>query len=192
MFNLKKLLSNPKLTEILALLFYLSVSIFSGFYLVKSCINNESILRTIALLLGFLLFITNTVFKWGKLTNPNLSDETNNQPKNKLFSKQWYSENLGAIITMIMGMSVLLILLIILIVNGDWNKTYTVSDPKFEILNYWSIILFEFGWLLDSLKKFPKLQKILDNQLSSLLSTITVLSAFIMYMIYAVHITEVP
>ncbi len=193
MFNLKKLLFNPKLLSKIFLLFlYLSFSIFCGFYLVKICINHESISKIISWLVWFLACIINTGLKWRDLTTEHLTPEIDGKTKNKLFSKQWYSENLWAIIIMIISISVMIILLAILTINGYWNTKYVVSDPKFEVINDLGSILLGIYWLCESLKEIPRFHNILNSKVANYLINIAVFSASIMFIIYSFTLTEVP
>ncbi|EAZ89135.1 hypothetical protein [Crocosphaera chwakensis] len=192
MFNLKKLLSNPKLlSKLFWLLLLISFSIFCGFYIVQSYMNHEAISKIISWLIPFIVFIINIVLDWREMTNPNLLNETSDKPKNKLFSKQWYSENLWAIIMMIISISTMIILLIILTISGYWNITYIISDPKFDIINDWSFILLGIVGLLSSLERVERFKTILNNQFFRPLQIIISFSAFILYMIYTVNLTEV-
>nr|MDJ0601525.1 hypothetical protein [Crocosphaera sp.] len=112
--------------------------------------------------------------------------------KNKLFSKQWYSENLWAIIIMIISISVMIILLAILTINGYWNTKYVVSDPKFEVINDLGSILLGIYWLCESLKEIPRFHNILNSKVANYLINIAVFSASIMFIIYSFTLTEVP
>ncbi|MGK7940522.1 MAG: hypothetical protein AB4062_10320 [Crocosphaera sp.] len=133
--------------------------------------------------------------KWFDIIKPSPPKEIDKKPKNQIFSKQWYLENLGAIITMIMGISVGIILLIIVTINDGWTTSYTVSDPKFDIIIDLCYLLLGVCFLLNSLGKIPKLQevpnfqKILDSKVLSLLQAVLAFSAFIMYMIYTSNLT---
>ncbi|EAZ89136.1 hypothetical protein [Crocosphaera chwakensis] len=192
MFNLKKLLSNPNFSYVIGLLFCLYFSIFLGYDLVKNRINHEAILKIINSLVWLTVFIFETALKWHDLTKPNLSQEIDKKPKNKLFSKKWYLDNLPLIIIMIMGMSVMINSLIILTIYDGWNTNYIVSDPKFNIIKDWSFILLGVFAISDSLKKIPKFHQIIDSKLLSLLQAVLAFSIFMLYLIYTSNLIESP
>ena len=94
-----------------------------------------------------------------------------------------------------MGMSIMIILLIIVTINYGWTTKYMVSDTRFDAIGDWCYILLGVCFLLNSLRKIPKLQevsnfqKVLDSKLLSLLQAVLAFSAFIMYMIYTSNLT---
>ncbi|MGK7940521.1 MAG: hypothetical protein AB4062_10315 [Crocosphaera sp.] len=137
-------------------------------------------------------FIINTVLQWRKLKQTHLSDETDDKTQNKLFSKQWYLDNLSAIIIMIISISLMITSLIILTIIGYWNTTYIISDPKFEIINDGSSILLAVSCLLYSLERVERVKSFLDNKFFRSLKIIMIFSAFLWSIIYASNLTEVP
>ncbi len=192
MFNLKKLLFNPNFSNGIFFLLYLSLSIFFGYNLVKSCIYYEATSKILFLLVWLIVCIVEAALKWHNIIKSSPTKEIDKKPENQLFSKQWYSENLPSIIIMIMGMSIMIILLIIVTINYGWTTSYTVSDPKFDIINDWSSILLGVCCLLYSLERVERVKSCLDNKFFRSLKIIMIFSAFILSIIYASNLTEVP
>ncbi len=201
MFNLKKLLFNPNLSNVISLLIDLSLSIFLGFYLLKGWNNHAAVSTVISALILLIGSIFEVALKCYDIIKSSPDKEIDKKAKNQLFSQKWYSENFPSIVIMIMGISVMIIVLSIVTINDGWTiwtTTYVVSDPKFDTIRDWAFILFGVYFWLNSLKKvlnfqeFPNFNKALDSKLLNLLQDILLFSAFIMYMIYGINLTEVP
>lgn len=154
--------------------------------------NHEVISKIISWLVLFLVSIINIGLKWHQLKTEDLTNEIDSKQNNKLFSKQWYSDNTSAIISIILVITIMIILLMVVIVYGGWDTNYVVSNPKFEIINDLGFILLGIYWLCESLKEIPRFQNILNSKVANYLIGITVFSAFILFIIYGSLLTEVP
>ena len=184
-----KKLSNQ--TEFLFLIFYIILFIVFCYFLVTEYIDRASILKLLASIswIGFCTF--QILIRWRKLTIEKIEDEsTENEGKRACKNKwnlKWFSEIVAIFVLCIP----LAVILLIASLYKDLANVQLVSEPEFEYLQSLASIFIVMGLTIQDLEKIVEFEKEVTKRILTLFNLLFVGLGFILYLIYAINLTEV-
>ena len=183
-------MSNKKVlngTEGLFLVFYTFALIFFSYLLIKSFTEHSSALEVLRLFLWIVFALSQIVLQRSNLAG--LASE--NQETNRVSSQEWRVKKLPGIIVIVIFCILGVLISVTLATNTEIASTQIVIEPKFEPLEIWSSILLALALTLQTLGELFEITQNLVKKSLALCNGIIILGAFIIYLIYLTHITEV-
>ncbi len=169
---------------------YVVLLVAFSYSLIIKCINYSSVLEILSSLLWITVCIAQLIVNWRSLTTKKSELELNIKEINRVFSKEWKTEELSGIIAIFVLSIPFIAIVAILLMNPDFTNTQLISAPKFKLLPIWSNILFGLALIFQALEELFDIKKYLVKRILTLFNLVAINSAFIMYLIYVLNMTE--
>lgn len=173
------------------LIVYVVLLIAFSYFLFSQYINNSPALIYFSSILWIIFCIVEIFINWRKLTNEKLKNELVKEKTNLPFSTKWSLERLPGTIAIFVLCIPLVVILAIVLTNNDLANIQLVSKPEFENLEIWSSILLAMGLIVQDTEKLFEFKQKFVKQILTLFNIVFVGFGFILYLIYAINLTEV-